>query len=878
MDTTILGIDFKNIRTYRNKRITNIFKRMTDEEIKLLIDSSVIEFISTLDVDIINSLFRNSGSALQNKLWSSDVIQKALIFGKKEVTNLHYDEQVIRNLENLNKIIKSQAIKKQMYTNKFFIAVIISDIKIENSFFHSYNINKVFEAIAYSEQFKSLSSDKQLMVIQKLNSYINEVLFPIDFRQRYKNIARILFSIDISKFDETIISQLNDDELFFLDYIRKDKNNNPAIKKYIIENIKVKGNSFEQFMEEITVKDNFIKQQIGIFGKEIYYRNRFDLNEKVFEILLHEIDDESIREKMLRYLLSIIMKDSSVNSEEMYNTLKRNLNYGLLTYKNINDLTDKHDNLNKDLRLMFYLKFNISLSSAIYLRGITVDQLSKINVKHVNKLFKFLEDETQDEISSIYGMCIKLYFIFGYERSIEILNGRYGEYTRVFLNNVAKTDVSKVPMIEEGNKYLPSIDRRFINFMFETPKRNYFIDMLNNKDSDLYKRWYYIYNNYDKILEECHNEITMKKIISILEVGKYGLNRKVITPDCYLLNNDEFLENIALGNITDYSNDDALKKIVEIYRKMKKRVESSIPYVEGTTANEYKFQTLKFDDYRIFELGYKADCCFRVFHLGYNHLLHAALCRNGRILLIYDRLGDLAAFCPVKRNGNVLIVNSIECIDKRLIGTKRFIKNALSECIQEIVNISTLSNEPIELVCIGRDSYLKPKGVQFPPNLETPTIYEKEDDIYKYTDAYHKSLDIIYKADNFKLKNIKKSNPTVSYMDPRPSITSYDFSQSFKGEQEKALNVINAIRYSSSELEELENFRLCEEYEIRCCVYNKDWYILKALDGNIYGDCLKDDERAITEYNIALQEFQKEFHSEQQNDESKLVKKFKLPR
>ena len=61
-------------------------------------------------------------------------------------------------------------------------------------------------------------------------------------------------------------------------------------------------------------------------------------------------------------------------------------------------------------------------------------------------------------------------------------------------------------------------------------------------------------------------------------------------------------------------------------------------------------------------------------------------------------------------------------------------------------------------------------------------------------------------------------------------------------------------------------------------MYNKDWYILKAFDGNIYGDCLKDDERAITEYNIALQEFQNKFYSEQQNDEVKLVKKFKLPR
>ena len=160
MKATNFSIDFKNIRTYKNKKIINIFKKMTDEDINLLIDSSVVEFISTLDGDTINSLFRNSGSSLQNKLWNNDIIQRVLIFGKKDITNLHYDEQVIRNLENLNKIIKSQSIKKQVYTNKYFITVLTSDIKIENRFFHSYDINKVFESIVYSEQFKSLSSDK----------------------------------------------------------------------------------------------------------------------------------------------------------------------------------------------------------------------------------------------------------------------------------------------------------------------------------------------------------------------------------------------------------------------------------------------------------------------------------------------------------------------------------------------------------------------------------------------------------------------------------------------------------------------------------------------------------------------------------------------
>ena len=119
--------------------------------------------------------------------------------------------------------------------------------------------------------------------------------------------------------------------------------------------------------------------------------------------------------------------------------------------------------------------------------------------------------------------------------------------------------------------------------MFETPKNNHFINMLENKKSDIYKRWYYLYNRYDEILDKCHNEITMKKVLSILETEKYDVNRKIIKPDVYNLNDNEFLENIILGNKTNSSNDTVLTSIVEIYRKMKKRIESSIPYVEGET-------------------------------------------------------------------------------------------------------------------------------------------------------------------------------------------------------------------------------------------------------------------------------------------------------
>lgn len=63
---------------------------------------------------------------MQNKLWSNDKIQKILILGTLNLNNFVCTEQTIRNLENLNKVIKSQTIKEQIYSNKYFIYIIMN--------------------------------------------------------------------------------------------------------------------------------------------------------------------------------------------------------------------------------------------------------------------------------------------------------------------------------------------------------------------------------------------------------------------------------------------------------------------------------------------------------------------------------------------------------------------------------------------------------------------------------------------------------------------------------------------------------------------------------------------------------------------------------
>ena len=65
-----------------------------------------------------------------------------------------------------------------------------------------------------------------------------------------------------------------------------------------------------------------------------------------------------------------------------------------------------------------------------------------------------LFDPEQDELSDSYSKAIKMYLVFGLERTLEILSGKYS-INKTFLDNVSKLNVSKIEMKPEGKKYLP---------------------------------------------------------------------------------------------------------------------------------------------------------------------------------------------------------------------------------------------------------------------------------------------------------------------------------------------------------------------------------------------------------------------------------------
>ena len=869
---------------FEGKTAIKILSSMSEEEKQIVLSDPTVQqtILRIDDVDVLRTIFRKSPAFFQEVMFSNEKVQDILIAPKKSLKRKElfenynkrdyvFSEDNLRQLEVFLHTIKSPKVYEQLVESKFFqrIVALCFEKQLKKSFFRGIDEVKLFYNIVNDDEIFKTRAPRRRNIIKIFNNVSDHILLPddydkiidkpSDFIRSKRWISKEFEKVYIDKrtlslFSTEMIEELlefeNVDDEFIKDFLKND----------IIPTIKENNYDFNKIFAHL------LNGHYDCFkGIDFIY----------FNVIIEECEkNDIIKKKFIDFIYGIICNTQDLNENET--AIIKDVLYKRISSNNISKSEYKKLFYSPDsLKTIFYLKFGKTSRRMDYLNGISFKQIMYLNVKHINQILKLLDLENEDEISNIYSYAIKLYLTFGLERTLKILNGDYGNLNRSFFDNISALNVSSVNLVKEGNKYIPNISNEFINFMFSNPKSNHFIDMLNNPASELNKYWSYLYNNFEELKEKCHNVMTLKKLNIIFKQLSPARDISDVSPDNYKLSENDILNDVCLGNKTRKSNEEIYKMILDIYEQMKRRIESSIPYIKGEAASGYSYEMMKLNDPIAFTLGYKGNCCIRTNDIAHNHLLHATLCRNGRILLIYDKFHELAGFVPLKRNGEVLIANSIECLHKKK--NEKAIE-AFSEAIKDIVLTSQSNPDeipPINLVCIGTEAYARPNGAPFPKDIQMPTIYEKNDPTYRNTDVYHRDLTIIYKNPKLDLHSIKYGNPKCSYQDPRNSILSCDFHNSSEPEKEAALKIINAVRYANSDLEDLENFRLCRRYGLNQCIYNDDWYILTTYDGNIYGEYLKYDERAEKEYNIALNEFRKQFEKGQQSNGPKLVKRLK---
>lgn len=852
----------KKLNYIDNKKAINTLKRMSEEEKDIVLKNEKIKnvILSIKDTSILREIFSLAPTFFQETMFNDEDIQNYLIsprsnldkekiFNDYNKTDISFREEELIKLETFLKTIKSEKIREKLIENKFFQMIIplCYETQLNKSFFDNLNTEKLFYNIINDDFiFNNTRAPRKrnvLNIFNKASNYIllstsykeilqgNEEQFICDKQYLIGKASKIL--IDKKTFDMMTPKMI--DRLLQIDNVDK---------KFLEECL------YENVVKILSKDDYSVKDLVDTTGEKI---NHITPTQLYYLTIASDLIKEN-EDRKKEYIDFLFKQTGNYNniSENLLETLKMHF-FDIINSRNIsvNEMNMLLYYLPSTNKTIFFLKFNKTSRRMDYLDSFSSEQLLKLNVKHINQLVKLLEDENEDEVSLTYANAIKLYLVFGYERSLRILRRQYGNLNRYFFDNLLKLDTKNVHFEKEGSKYIPVISNGFINFMFSTEKENHFKTMLDNGSSTFNKYWYYLYNNFADIKVRCHGTVTLKRVNTILE--KFSPEKDIgdVSCDNYKLQENDILNDVCLGNITTLSNEQVYKSLLDIYDQMKVRLESSIPYVKGVCENGYSYEMMRFNDPIAFTLGYKANCCIRVEGIAHKHLLHATLCRNGRILIIYDKDKNISAFAPLKRNGEVLIANSIECEHKK--SNPKAIK-AFEEAIKDIVSVSSSrEREPIKLVCIGSEAYAKPQGKPFPRDIKTPTIYEKEDEVYKNTDIYHRTLDIIYKDSSINLKNIKYGDPKASYNDPRIKPIHTEFSYNNKEEGEKALKVINAVRYSliKDDMEKLENFKCANYYDIKECIYSEDFYVAILRDGKIVGGYLQYDERAEKEYSTA---------------------------
>lgn len=869
---------------FERKKLYSIFKDTTEEERdEIFSDEKILRnAIYNKDTTIMPMVFRYVGSAIQERIWQDSCCQKRLLgIGnisdevlletiqgnkfyhstelekKKKAGKFYFSKEKMRIFELFLRTIKSQFILDSLPFNTYYQMIILFSKKVPSKTINGINIPAFFQATVTGPLYHMATPKEKVSFCKFLNNYESTLLLPPDFLQVFSETKMFNHFYDTN--DKRSLGHLLRSKVYFLGKENKKFEINSSlysltIREFIVlmdanENVVDKERLSEALVEFIgnAIQDGSILSPKYLDFEWLESDNYFSIFQTIVKIMTSgEKCDEFIS-----YMFDKLFQEHYTDAEkkEIFPLLKNSL-------LNIDKPTAVSLFFRPtDLKSMFFVRYGLSSRYMDYLNGISPIQILRLNVKHINKLVSYLKDETQDEISDIYSKAIKLYCAVGLERAVAMLEGTYGKVTKHFLDNVSKLIVKDTELKQNGKKYEPIPHPGFSIFLFQSGQINHLFDT-----SNMAKSWYYLFNQFDELKELCHDHLTFPKVEIILKEKLNTVNYP-IPPNCHSLEN--VIGEIGIGNKTKHSNNEIYAESIKIFEQQLKRTTSSIPYVEGRLKNGYRFETMKLHDVIGFVLGYRASCCIRVLDIAHNHLLHALLCESGRILIIYDPDGNPAAFSPLKRNGELLIANSIELIAKSQHFSEcnlfnqsiAAIQDAFMKGVEAIVGRSKEEEEKewIKVATIGRSSYNKPESTQWPSDIPTPTILEKKDPLYRETDEYHKQLNIVHQEPKCFLASLVYGKSKIHYQDPRINVQACDFkNEEDYLKQQKALNIINGINYELAPEEERKEFKKVQPHEIEYVFFAEDWYVVVTNQHLIDSKCLPYDERAVKEMKEAI--------------------------
>ncbi len=640
-DTAVLE-KFKNCNDY--KVLITIFPMLPMEVQETLCSNE----------EFVNKMLHCNGSGIDrllNRLTYSAYLNEEEV-EKDKGEGFCFSNERASELIKFVKGIKSKRILDSLIYNRAFQLIMIFCHEPLISVCNRIDIKKLYEETIKAPYFQQVNYKYKREWLIRINSYTEEILLLDDFMtyfngnimgaqsERKRTIPYFINTkmSELSKKDMKVNLTLESLSKIPLEYlsilIRWESVDSKEFYVYLYQIIYDKFSKGELFEDKFVKSilhygSNLSREYNGYIFSSSGVMPNTDYNRKVFSIV-RDIMYLTPKDKkyFLDYYYDFFFKDKDIFDEEEKNMIYRAMESIFITDFNHNLITAN----NSIVKTIMYLKFNKYIHNVQYLADetISIHQLLRLNTKHIGKIFRLLDATRTDEEAQLYAEAIKLYFIFGVDRAIDILSGKYGKVCSEFYDNLLRVDISKIEMVKDGNKFKPVIDKRFLNFLFSNNKT---IEKMLNKESVMSTHWYYLYNNFDEISRRCRDYLTTKDAINILLEVEAREQRNELPLDAYKLKN--ILFELSLGNRSGKKDSEVLSRVIELYYQQEKRIYSTIPYVKGTASNGFKYEVMDLHSELIYAIGYKAKCCYRVYDIGNNHLEHSLLCENGRILLTY---------------------------------------------------------------------------------------------------------------------------------------------------------------------------------------------------------------------------------------------------
>ncbi len=529
--------------------------------------------------------------------------------------------------------------------------------------------------------------------------------------------------------------------------------------------------------------------------------------------------------------------------------------------------------------------------------SIPLTAMEKANKKHIREIINLLESYHVNEKIKIL-LAYNIYLSIGYARAKDLLNTNpnknYGPVNnsnllKIFLN----IKVVDVMFKKEGNGYVSVLNEEWIKLIFgesykvkNTPIRNYLnifqdkeeeIDRLKTKiDNDLslnitekqekknnldkqYNKYIdevktFIdlcsssFNDWDIILEEFFKSSNKSKLKTKLNISKVNEILKLVSnkrnlPELEI--QDELLLNSDVFNYVGYDNqytvnpENAPKRAVYISRKMN-NYQKKFPNIT-IQKDDLILQVYNPQDRRILSAGYRSKSCFRPNGMADNHgqdnslLFYCATNEYGGAIEIKNLDGETVMFSPILRNGNVLMIHSIET--KGLGDNANKVHELLKEYAEKTILESAKNNDDISFVTVTDLHNLDYSyTIGSLPNNQKFRVYNADKNMYHNLEREHY---LLARKEGKYFKDIKYNEEVKSYLYP---------------EQKVYVNI------SLNKEERLKIMKLHKNYQESIVLANERYQALKNNDEKLAYDLLYKINEKKKEYLSLYQEILKWRH------------------